>query len=291
MGRLADPDTVLVEQRADEPLEALSSATTTDPSSGPRQRRQSTISLRGTGSGSGSATTPNQPTPGPLPGTTSQDDIASDDEETEIISATLISFDVEATDPSPDPTNPASATGNGGAADNTTPGIWSAELRPNIAESNAHHPGDGHGDHDPDCSHYNPQDQHEPAYRENALTRLPSILATDVLAVTPARLLMMPFAATVWLSLARPYMARAGMAMEGVVSGGAGWWWLGGVSSGRALVNLLGLELLLAVMHGEVWAVVMLMAERFRWSEEEWNEREGVGEDGEEEGQGEGGNG
>ena len=72
--------------------------------------------------------------------------------------------------------------------------------------------------------------------------------------------------------------------MEGVVSagGGAGWWWLGGLSSGRALVNLLGLELLLAVMHGEAWAVVMLMAERFRWSEEEWNEKEGVGkEDGE----------
>jgi hypothetical protein len=286
MGRLPpDPDAVPVEQRADEALEALSSATTTDPSLGPRQRRQSTISLRGSGSGSGSgsATTPNQPAPAP----TSQDDFASDDEETEIISATLISFDVEATDPSPDPTNPASASGNGGAAD-ATPGIWSAELRPNVAESTAHHSADGHGDHGPDCPHHNLQGQHEPAYRENVLTRLPAILATDVLAITPARLLMTPFAATVWLSLARPYMARAGMAMEGVVSGGAAWWWLGGLSSGRALVNLLGLELLLAVMHGEAWAVVMLMAERFRWSEEEWNEREGVGEDGEEEGQGQG---
>jgi hypothetical protein len=40
---------------------------------------------------------------------------------------------------------------------------------------------------------------------------------------------------------------------------------------------MLGLELLLAVVHGEAWAVVMLIAEQFRFSEEEWNEREGVG--------------
>ncbi|KAK4157630.1 hypothetical protein C8A00DRAFT_29476 [Chaetomidium leptoderma] len=309
---------VPLELRPGEPLDPTPTTSTTtttaterSPGSAPL-RRQSTISLRGSGNS-------NESTSQPTPGGPRQDDFASDDEETEVISATLISFDVEATDPTtPDQqqqqstsTNGGGGGGGGGGSSDTAPtGVWSAELRPNLADSSRNPSGsgsgsgsggvgggggNGNGGCDHPHHHHHHHHAHEPVYRENVLTRLPAILATDVLAITPARLLMTPFAAAVWLGLARPYMARLGLSLEGVVSsgsygGGAGgwWWWLrwAGLGSRGAMVNLLGLELLLAVLHGEAWAVVMLAAERFRYSEEEWNEREGVGEG---EGEGEGG--
>jgi hypothetical protein len=255
------PEFMPIELRTEEPVDPVPPTPTA--TTGAPHRRQSNVSLRGNNT---TTSNPQAPAPG-------QDDFASDDEEAEMISATLISFDVEATDPTPDPTSTTTnTTGDAttsNANNNTTPNVWSAELRPNLASST--HPSPLHPSaHHPD-----------PIYRENILTRLPAILATDVLAITPARLLMTPFAAMVWLGLARPYMARLGLPVDGVVEG-AGWWW--GLRSGRGLVNMLGLELLLAVMHGEAWAAVMLVAERYRFSEEEWNEREGVGkeEDGEE---------
>lgn len=255
------PGFVPIGLETDESSEPVNSSPTTtrDPDSGALHRRQSTLSLRGSGSGNttGQQSLPS-PGPGPSPGY-SQDDFASEDEEAEVISATLISFDVEAAEPLPESSSD-NAGGNNNSNNNnpvawnangdTTPGVWSAELRPNAV----------------DYSRVL-RDYPEHVYRENVLTRLPAILATDVLAITPARLLMTPFAAAVWLGLARPYMARMGRGLEDVVRG-AGWWW--GLYSGRALVNLLGLELLLAVMHGEAWALVMLVAERFRYSEEEW---------------------
>ena len=262
---------------------ATTPTTTTNPSTAAAPRRQSTVSLRGDNSA-------DQATfGGSTQGT--QDDFASDDEDTEIISATLISFDVEATDPTTplDATQSAAAHHGAHSGEDATPGAWSAELRPNPNLGDANRAADygfpsgsggggggGDGGGAPDTR----------VYRENVLTRLPAILATDVLAITPARLLMTPLASLVWLGLARPYMRRMGMAMDGVVEG-AGWWW--GLGQGRGLVNMLGLELLLAVMQCEAWAVVMLAAERFRFSTEEWNEREGLLGEGEGEGEEEGG--
>ncbi|SPQ21824.1 9f078a80-ceb8-436b-9432-6c194b713432 [Thermothielavioides terrestris] len=258
-------DAIPIEIRTSEPIQTPDPPTN-EPSPGGPSRRQSTPSLRGNGPS----------------GTAGQDDFASDDEEAEIISATLISFDVEASDPTPDPTNhsPGTAAANGDAAaantNTPTPGVWSAELRPNLADSAAGRAA-GAG---PDSG-----GPPEPLYRETVLTRLPAVLATDVLAVTPARLLMTPLATLVWLPLARAYMARRGLPLDDVVRG-AGWWW--GLHSARALVNLLGLELLLAVVHGEAWALVTLVAGSLTYSEEEWNEREGVRREGDGDGDGEG---
>lgn len=275
------PEYIPIEVRTDEPLDRFpsASATTNDASADAPLRRQSTSSLRGNSD-------PTQPSPDSEPRPPQHDDFASDDEETEIISATLISFDVEATEPTTpgggggggDPSSsPASNSNPNGANGDTTPGVWSAELRPNLADGSRPTGNGGFGPHGGGGG-----GAPEPVYRENVLTRLPAVLATDVLAITPARLLMTPLAAAVWLGLARPYMARLGgaAALEGVVEGAGRW---GGLWSARALGNLLGLELLLAVMHGEAWAVVMLAAERFRFSEEEWNEREGVGREEDEE--------
>jgi hypothetical protein len=101
------------------------------------------------------------------------------------------------------------------------------------------------------------------------------MLAAEMLAIIPARVLLAPFASLVWTKLARSYMARQGLSLDGMWSG-AGLWW--GMHSGRGLVNLLGLELLFTVMQGEAWAILMLVAEMYRYSEDEWNEREGVGQ-------------
>lgn len=267
---------VPIEFRTDESLEVVDPLPAHPPPSDnpPRARRQSTVSLRGTG------TTTNATTAGPIPGhaATGPDDFASDDEEAELISATLISFDVEATEPMPDahhqhPSASSAAdnnNNNNGNDNNNTPNLWSAELRPNLADSSR--PSDGSAS----------DGQETPLYRENALTRLPAVLATDVLAITPARLLMTPFAGAVWLRLARPYMARMGMSLAGVRGDAAvGFFWtFAGPLGRRAVVNLLGLELLLAVVQGEAWSLMMLVAERFRYSREEWLEKEGVKEDG-----------
>ncbi len=268
----AGADLVPIEVRTEEPVDDFPA--TNSPSTDGPHRRQSTASLRG--SNSNPFGEPGAAAPPP-------DNFASDDEETEIISATLISFDVEATDPTTplDPSAPNSSTANpnGNASDNT-PGVWSAELRPNLADGAR--PGGGGPGGGGLFGGGAAGGGLEPVYRENALTRLLAVLATDVLAITPARVLMTPLASAVWLGLARPYMARqAGggapglMMAAGDVVQGVGRWW--GLWSAGALRNMLGLELLLAVVHGEAWALVMMLAERYRFSEEEWCEREGVG--------------
>jgi hypothetical protein len=261
-----------VELRTDEIIDSTTPIDTPWHPGSAIPRRQSTISLRG-------SSNPDQPATATA-AAVAHDDFASDDEESELVSATLISFDVEATEPIPDspihfdgsdPTSSSSPNNNSSNNNNNnTPGLWSAELRPNVPSSD-------NGGNRPAMSSGS---GYEPVYRETVLTRLPAVLATDVLAITPARLLMTPLAAMVWLRLARPYMARQGMDLDLVHGLG-----LGGLFSWTGVVNLLGLELVLAVMHGEAWAAVMLAAERWRVGEEEWCEREGVaGGEGEGEG-------
>ncbi|KAL2151876.1 hypothetical protein VTH82DRAFT_5060 [Thermothelomyces myriococcoides] len=266
-----DPDFDFVEQHSDEnvsttpPTTATNTTTTTattptttDPSPNTFLRRQSTISLRGGNSNNNNV---DQPVP-------AHDDFASEDEDTDIISATLISFDVEATDPTSPEAGPHSSSSHGAnhhghAGGDAVPGVWSAELRPSLADSSR--PGGGAG-----SAGSGGGGGRERHYRDTLLTRLPAMLATEVLAITPARLAMLPFAVSVWLGLTRPYMARVGLPLDGVVEGAGRWW---GLSSPRGLVNMLGLELLLAVMQGEAWAVIMLAAEAYRIPEEEWRRR------------------
>lgn len=207
-------------------------------------------------------------------GTNPSDEFASDDEDTEIISATLISFDVEATEPMPDHHQNQSSSeeiSTTGPPANT-PGVWSAELRPNVPSDGMTRTGAGGN---------GVNGGQEPLYRETMLTRLPAVLATDVLAITPARLIMTPLAAVIWLRLARPYMIRMGMSVDGLLDVGKAVAegrrsLFAGLFTARGLINLLGLELLLAVVHGEAWAAVMTVAEMLRMSEEEWYERMGV---------------
>ncbi|KAK4169098.1 hypothetical protein QBC43DRAFT_308680 [Cladorrhinum sp. PSN259] len=196
----------------------------------PAPRRHSTVSLRGTGPA--------------LP--IVADDFGSDDEEGEV-SATLISFDVEATE---------STVENGASGSNqNTPGAWSAELRPNMLDISRSAALAGRG----------------PVYRDNALTRLPAALATDVLTLAPVRLLMTPIAAWAWLKLSREYMTRMGMSLAGV-HGPEIW----GIFTRQGCFNLLSTEGLLLLGLGEAWGVIVAFAWGYLMTEEEWNELEGL---------------
>jgi len=169
-------------------------------------RRQSTLSSRG-------------------------DEYASDDEETEIVSATLISFDVEATESS-----------------DTPPGVWSAELRPNIV-------GDPRG-----------LSREEPVYVDNALTRLPSVIATDILTVVSCYVLVAPYEAFALRLLARAFRRRYGLPVDDIHD----------LSPLRSLswttvTNFLGLEMIHLVIESECWSVMTLLAELYRGCGADWS--------------------
>ncbi len=190
----------------DEPtFRALEGQAPHDPPAVSAVRRQSTFSVRG-------------------------DDFGSDDEETEIVSATLISFDVEATE-----------------STDTPPGVWSAELRPNVADS---------------------RPAQEPKYRDNELTRLPAVRARQLLALPIARIFIAPFEALMWRSMARSYAIQHGLptvAMHGPNLLGSLTWM--GVS------NIICLELAhVLFFQADMYALVIEFAKQFRMTEEEWNE-------------------
>ncbi|KAL1874760.1 hypothetical protein VTK73DRAFT_237 [Phialemonium thermophilum] len=176
-------------------------------------RRQSTISARG-------------------------DEEASDDEETEVAGATLISFDVEASESTDVP-----------------PGVWSAELRPNVTESRW-------------------LSGREPVYRDNTLTRLPSTLAIDVLSSFPPRILTAPLEAFVWRLFARSYLSHRGLPLGDIYEPdflqGLPW---------TAFASFLGMELIHMLLESEIWAAMTLTAQYYRMSEEEWKERYDEGSD------------
>ncbi|CCF42400.1 hypothetical protein CH063_02819 [Colletotrichum higginsianum] len=103
------------------------------------------------------------------------DDYGSDDEEDGGVSATLISFDVEATDSTDAP-----------------PGLWSAELRPSTGPE-----GSGHGA--------------SVQYMDTMLTRLPACLASDIFTVISGYILVSPYEAVALRLVARSYRERMGL--------------------------------------------------------------------------------
>jgi hypothetical protein len=199
-------------QQREQAVRALEGQSTARPSVEPpvgTVRRQSTFSTRG-------------------------DDYNSDEEETEVINATLISFDVEQTE----------------SAD-TPPGIWAAELRPSIS--------------DPRNAIAQQLDT-GPVYRENALTILPAILATDTLAVVPAGILIAPLKALALRTVARAFLSRWGSDAAGLYTINP----FQDLSIG-VVVNFLGLEMVHLLMQGDIWAMMTLIGNAFRLTEEEWN--------------------
>jgi hypothetical protein len=187
-------------------------------------RRQSTLS---TSNGATTATTSEA--------ATAVDLYPSDDEEytgREMISRTLISFDVEA----PDTVDPA-------------PGIWSAELRANSDQHPSSNPGRS--------------SVTTPTYRVNALTELPARLATIIMAAAPVRIITAPIEGVTLRWLVQLILESRGMSTEGIYVP------FDPLPCG-AVANFVGLELVHFLVQAEIWAAMYQIASWCRISEEDW---------------------
>ncbi|KAL7903428.1 hypothetical protein HDV63DRAFT_364000 [Trichoderma sp. SZMC 28014] len=159
------------------------------------------------------------------------DDYGSDEEDNDGIRATLISFDVEATESTDAPQ-----------------GLWSAELRPSVANT------DSRGSIS--C---------QPIYLDTLLTQIPALLASHMLSNSITRLLMTPYDATALRLVARAYCLRNGLPCDDICQTNL----LSGLSWTSAM-NYLWTEFIHLLLNTEVWAVFTGLSQWYHFSEEEW---------------------
>lgn len=163
------------------------------------------------------------------------DEYPSDDEENEGISATLISFDVEASE-----------------SQDAPPGLWSAELRPSAG---------------PDSRSSSNQ---QPVYMDTQLTHFPPLIAAHLFAHSVTRILTAPHEGTALRLVARMFRLRQGLPCNDMFNV----YMLSGVT-GTSLVNFFGTELLSLALSSEIWAVFAFLSQWYHMTEEEWKEKDG----------------
>ncbi|RDA87634.1 hypothetical protein CP532_3837 [Ophiocordyceps camponoti-leonardi (nom. inval.)] len=184
--------------------------------------------------------TPDQPTPPPAAGrrpstfSSRADDDASDEDENEGVSTTLISFDVEATDTSDAP-----------------PGLWSAELRPSMAS-------------DLRTSVVLPM-----VYLDTRLTQIPPWMAYRIFGSFIERLVATPSDAIAFRLAARQSRLQQGLSCADIFTTDL----TSGLSLTWA-VNFCATELLHFALCGEVWAVFTAITQWFHKTDEEWKQKE-----------------
>ncbi|KAK7749535.1 hypothetical protein SLS53_000111 [Cytospora paraplurivora] len=224
----------------------------------------------------GSTTPPNGPSgnvrrpsthPQP-PRNTEPDDFTDDDEETEVVSATLISFDVENNPENPDPND-----------SNIPPGVWSAELRPNPG-NDFQSVGAGR---DGDSPRRPPR-----IYRTNELTQLPANLAARMFSRRIVSLCFAPLEASALREVALLWCRTRGLSTTSLWE--PAWLWpftftrggrlfgfgfdiLAGFSTGT-LANLFGVEVLNLLLDFTFWAAISLYSSKFVMSSSEWDDQE-----------------
>lgn len=201
------------------------------------------------------------------------EDFSSDDEATEeVVSATLISFDVENNPDNPDPTNDS----------NIPPGVWSAELRPNPGNDS---PLDGR-DGDDGGGGTRPR-QAARVYRDNALTQLSASVAAGILARRVSSVLLAPFEASALREIARLWCQARGIPTDALWE--PAWFYPFVIGRGArfglgldfsvpfslgSLANLVGLEEVHFLIDACLWGIIPLVASRYFISEEEWDKRQ-----------------
>lgn len=199
------------------------------------------------------------------------EDFSSDDEATEeVVSATLISFDVENNPDNPDPNDA-----------NIPPGVWSAELRPNPGNDspNGRDGEDGAAKRTPPLR----------MYRDNALTQLPASIAAGILARRVSSLMLAPLEASALRQVAWSWCQARGMSTARLWE--PVWFWpfvwrtarnsysgwsldLGAGFSLGSAVNFVGLELVNLLFDACLWGFIPLAVSRYLISEEEWATRQ-----------------
>ena len=228
-------------------------------------RRQSTISVSGAGlatpGGPSNLSSQTQTQSQPSPVADEAPFLSDDDEETEHVNPTLITFDVDTSDSATSDSAPIPP----GAA------VWAAELRSNVPDNSS-----GSGNRNSQRTVTNPLGPDAPLYRDNGLTRLPHVQAAGVLGLCLARAILTPFESLALLGLVRPYVTRH-MGFEGATLDVA----LHGLSimdafSLERMFNAVGLEVVHLILQCDFFAGMMCVADWFRMSDEEWCEMEGI---------------
>ncbi|KAF4581845.1 hypothetical protein GQ602_006469 [Ophiocordyceps camponoti-floridani] len=164
------------------------------------------------------------------------DEYASDEEENEGVSATLISFDVEATDSSDAP-----------------PGLWSAELRPSAGT-----------DSKSTASLL-------PVYLDTALTQLPVMAAGRTLGDALVRILTAPTEAIALRLVAHQFhWRRIGYPFQSIYNIN----FSSHLPMTTFAVNFFATELLHLALCGEVWAIFTGISQWYHRTDEEWQEEE-----------------
>lgn len=234
----------------------------------PPQERSTTPASRADNSTPGPSRPRSHPRRSLAPDT---DDFSSDDEATEeVVSATLISFDVENNPDNPDPSN-----------DNNMPpgGIWSAELRPNPG-NDPMGVGEGYG-RDGDGARRSPK-----VYRDNALTQLPASIAAGVLARRISSILLAPLEASAMRQIAWLWCLARGWPTDTLWK--PVWFWpltynrrarfgfnidfVSGFSF-HSLINFVGLEAIHLLVDACLWGYIPFVVSKHLISDEEWERK------------------
>lgn len=195
------------------------------------------------------------------------DDFTSEDEETEVVSATLISFDVE--------NNPENPDSN----DNIPPGVWSAELRPNPGNDSQN----GGTGRDGETPRRPPR-----LYRANELTELPANLAARLFARRVVSVCFAPLEASALREIGLLWNRARGLSTTSLWE--PTWFWpitfrrggrLGRIGfnlwagfSRGTIVNLLAVEVMHLSLDFAIWTGISLYSTRFVMSSSEWDKLE-----------------
>ncbi|KAI5921359.1 hypothetical protein F4810DRAFT_678667 [Camillea tinctor] len=171
-------------------------------------RRQSTISSRG------------------------GDEYVTDEEDSEMVNPTLISFDVDTSESTEPPS-----------------GVWSAELRPSFNGETR------------------PQQKEAPKYVVNPLTSLPSLLAGEVLTSSITQILLVPLDALAYRAVGRDFARKMGLPyhhmFEVNMFDGLSW---------RGALNLALIEMVRFLISSDLWAFTTVLSQWLHVTEEEWKE-------------------
>ncbi|KAI1330133.1 hypothetical protein F5Y16DRAFT_396700 [Xylariaceae sp. FL0255] len=162
------------------------------------------------------------------------DDGATDDEDSEMVNPTLISFDVDTSESTEAPT-----------------GVWSAELRPSFGSDSRS------------------QMREPPRYTVNALTSLPSLLAADLYASTLTVFLLTPLDMLALRAMARSFSLKFGLPLAALCGAN----FTDGIST-RMILNLVSTDMLAFIMSSELWAGFTLFAQQCHYSDEEWRQHQ-----------------
>lgn len=227
-------------------------------------RRHSTFSNRGanTNSGSGGAGGSGGGGPG-------DQDYGTDEEDTDMINPTLISFDVDTSETTEPPA-----------------GVWSAELRPSY--SNGQPSGGGGGGGNPDnrsswASSSGGNGLDKKFYMVTPLTLLPTTLAADNLLRFVVNVACSPIEALTLRAMARCFiqngraLAQLPLISSSSATAAAGVDLLlplnlGDFLSWRRLGNALALNMLQLLVNAEIWTFMTVASQSFHVSEEVWRE-------------------